>query len=1011
MSMLILQLTDIHTAASFCNGKDDKKIQEIVRALPRQDNLKKVVFALTGDLTYSGKRDEFDSFHKLLIELSKECESVFNMKPTILAVPGNHDITDCETFKKENLSSLLDLNAYYHKYDANLEEFASYCRNNGIIYPESPSKVILMGSWGEHQINCILINTAPGSVLSDSDKGDHFLPFEVSDTFPNNPNALNILLMHHGLDFLEEESQKRIELAIKQNATILLAGHEHKGKSRWTGKNGNVRVVKGGEFCQDQWKESSFKCILLRDDEKAFEYHYFWSHDDDAFYCSLKEDITEQLRKALLCHRESVSSITGKNHLLLANSMEDQFVFPDLRVSPSGATDSTRILPDVSSVLDLVKDHPFISILGGALCGKSTLLEQVYLASLERGIQSIYLTRDNCTKSIKRTLDSVIADQCSVYDIGSQFNRTPLNGRIIFIDDFDTLKFNNRQADTIKEIYSRFGAIVCTMKDSSGQFRASLEEVAEAPLYLRIGKFSKVKRDILIKKVCVSQGILTGKEQDSIIRAIDSAAHEHSSLFPLTPGFICEYLRYFFSNSKGNQDYRDLLPFSDIYESNLKHRLASKATKMQSSKYEKLEKAQLAIELFSELAMYMYSQRLSQIDVSAFSAVTCTYLDQRAIQDVSPSEVLDLGRGAGVLTQEPRTLLIEFTRSEYYAFFVARSLNNDHLQNENQALVRRILDELCFGINELVVVFLSLLKEDRALIKMICDIASQSIKDIEPIDFCVGFDTLNECASMGLAITNDNERRKTNTLIDQIEQNQTINEITYRDVFDYDLNELSKPGYRVARSIRLAEIAGDSISSNYLTMLAVDKEAIRSLIYEVPKRAIGYLVPPLLDTLDTNAQQLKELLEKETGELYSDETCKQILQRFSLCLCIGLYSSIAYHCARKSTYDYLLDIQSNDACDVVMKLQILANSGNYEHFCDRACREARNALHDNNRLLQLCIALIVNAFININPSVPHHMLDRFSESVFSPFEIKGQAKARLVSENRRVSSRAGQHHR
>src|SRR5689334_19776005 len=87
--MLLIHVSDIHLANDH-EGISFVPMLQAVQHHIRAHNL--VIFAITGDLAYSGKKDQYIVFETLLLELE---ERAMLLNPSLeirwVIIPGNHD--------------------------------------------------------------------------------------------------------------------------------------------------------------------------------------------------------------------------------------------------------------------------------------------------------------------------------------------------------------------------------------------------------------------------------------------------------------------------------------------------------------------------------------------------------------------------------------------------------------------------------------------------------------------------------------------------------------------------------------------------------------------------------------------------------------------------------------------------------------------------------------------------------------------------------------------------------
>ena len=91
MKYEIIHLSDLHIKNQFDYEQFANKIYDSILFKDSKYFFSKIILCVTGDISKSGKKEQFDFFDKFLVKLSnKLCEA--NKELEVVLVPGNHDI-------------------------------------------------------------------------------------------------------------------------------------------------------------------------------------------------------------------------------------------------------------------------------------------------------------------------------------------------------------------------------------------------------------------------------------------------------------------------------------------------------------------------------------------------------------------------------------------------------------------------------------------------------------------------------------------------------------------------------------------------------------------------------------------------------------------------------------------------------------------------------------------------------------------------------------------------------
>lgn len=117
MKILIISLSDIHFT------KDENKIlyriDKIFDAIKNlETNLKKIILLISGDITYSGKSDEYFLAYYFLENITEKLKAYCNCDVEVIPSPGNHD---CDFRDDEKNLRRISIEDIYKNEDLNLD--------------------------------------------------------------------------------------------------------------------------------------------------------------------------------------------------------------------------------------------------------------------------------------------------------------------------------------------------------------------------------------------------------------------------------------------------------------------------------------------------------------------------------------------------------------------------------------------------------------------------------------------------------------------------------------------------------------------------------------------------------------------------------------------------------------------------------------------------------------------------------------------------------------------------
>jgi predicted phosphodiesterase len=216
----------------------DSIIQDLKETIEKDGRIIDLIF-ITGDLTYSGKVEEFAIFHKFLEKLILVTSVSIN---DIVVVPGNHDVNWNDVpFLLKEASNLINSREQVSQIMGSLEERKNFLiglnNYNNYIKSTFPWASKTEDSFyhtinyeiNEVKIAVLALNSAWLSSPKSNNKGNLVLgERQVREALEkiDNPNIV-ISLMHHSFEWLKWFDRKDVKGMLDRRADFILSGHEH----------------------------------------------------------------------------------------------------------------------------------------------------------------------------------------------------------------------------------------------------------------------------------------------------------------------------------------------------------------------------------------------------------------------------------------------------------------------------------------------------------------------------------------------------------------------------------------------------------------------------------------------------------------------------------------------------------------------------------------------------------------------------------------------------------------
>ena len=399
MRIGIIHLSDLHISNK--SAIHQEKISALISSLQLFQPLEGIIIALSGDIAKTGKKLEYNLANRFIGSLASGLQTKYNISPSntkIVLAPGNHDMNrdispQIERKKVEEWRKTGELTDHIPDELGRMRDFYSFSDNQKCFFARNPSpftkKVLpFCSSKGEkYYIEVNIFNSALFS--SSEDNGIHYLPQEIFPYYDMwSPAHLSISIMHHSPDWFWPEQKVKLQEKLYDRSNLIFYGHEHyESAQRVIHNNGNLTFIQAGGAWWEQdlgFENSSYYAgVFDTVTRKYLQYNFVWN-EAEHFY-EHKDHIEEILPDKHTSNAQLLPTSTYVEDIILG---EDQtvcsdftkyFVFPTLQLEEPGGYDVTDTVETVENLIEIIKTHSQIMILGGSNSGKTTLLKKLFL--------------------------------------------------------------------------------------------------------------------------------------------------------------------------------------------------------------------------------------------------------------------------------------------------------------------------------------------------------------------------------------------------------------------------------------------------------------------------------------------------------------------------------------------------------------------------------------------------------------------------------------------------------
>jgi hypothetical protein len=536
MRISILQLSDIHFKST--NNSVIEKIDKMFNAIKNEiDNSNYLFITFTGDIAFSGKKEEYLVAESFLENLTSKISSYKEIDIKYVFTAGNHDCDFSDDGIRDILiNSVLDgtkeiTNAIIEnctKIQKNYFEFIK--KYNSDIVIESNIFSRYEYNIDSHKIAFNSYNLAWASKKKEV-QANIIYPSSILDknNISNENFDITISIFHHPLHWLQHDNIRQFKELINSTSNIVMTGHEHTFSAK---KESPIDTLEHIEYIeagtlQDSSNQdnSSFNLLIIDLQNNKQDILEFYFKSDMYIKKSSCYDITLPFnKKSIFKLKETYKDLLNtmglkvthpyKSNLLL----EDIFIYPELQIINDSSAKNSFI--QVNSDIFKQKDKiGFTIIYGAETSGKTSLSRMLQLKYKRDGLIPILITgkdiksNDIHSKKIKQLISKVFKNQYeTTQKTISEFEQIDKNQILLFIDDFNNANLNSDyKALFINKLKKLNYQNILILSHESLQLEATTEgDLAKSLIdfkhYLLI-EFGHSLRETLIKK-----WILIGKQ-------------------------------------------------------------------------------------------------------------------------------------------------------------------------------------------------------------------------------------------------------------------------------------------------------------------------------------------------------------------------------------------------------------------------------------------------------------------------------------------------------------------
>lgn len=489
--LILLHISDAHIRdqSDLVLGNAEKIASAIRPYLP---NASAVFLIFTGDIAYSGKKEEYDLAEKFINEIKKIIAIDFNGLIDLITVPGNHDCDfSCDNGARKALISQMDSESNM-EIDSSIISICTSIQNNYFDFQvanENSSDIISDDrlcrvkkiDLNNKVIEVVGLNASWVSRLRENPGTLHF-PVDNYSSIQNSCADIRLVIIHQPLNWFSQSVYRPFRRFVRTLADIVITGHEHEGNvGLIADAESNQSAFIEGCVLQENGKtldESSFNIVQIDIDLDRFcSTRFIWSGDhyistENGSWSSYR-NLPQRVKSPLSIKDDFLDVINDpggyfKHPTAQQISLSDLFVFPDLKddsVDPDG--DEVNVISAVE-----LTDPEFIR--GGLIVeseeksGATSLLYQLFKSYHQKGFFPLYVKGKDLKRTqddeIQSVLEKAISNQYQSANL-ELFLQQEKNKLLLILDNFDDcpVKNSSGQGKIISSLNKIFSSSIITV--------------------------------------------------------------------------------------------------------------------------------------------------------------------------------------------------------------------------------------------------------------------------------------------------------------------------------------------------------------------------------------------------------------------------------------------------------------------------------------------------------------------------------------------------------------------
>ncbi|MCH5172032.1 MAG: metallophosphoesterase [Erysipelotrichales bacterium] len=908
MKILFLHLSDLHM--NDVNTFTEFKINKMKDAINSVEKFDEAVVLFSGDVSFSGKKDQYCCVQKILSNLEKYFKDKLNSeyKLNYLIAPGNHDVDFDEVpFTRRKNYESIDKNAFVKKYLDKMHSFFDFAKKYNCFVKNRFLDVKYIDLSG-FVIKVNLVNSAIFSTFcdeKDNDLGSHFFPQSRFENVLNDSKSrdLEITVMHHSLDYFDENSKAVLSEHMSKFDDVFFYGHEHQFKEEKSIANNNiVEKVLGGPLSKDG--KHIFDFILLDTNTKIAElYKYTWNDETKTFDESKQTKFS--VEKFLRIQDAFIKTIKQDDLLNELDDFTRIFEFPELEFINEEGKSKIATFKDFNRVLS---EKSFCYIEGDDKSGKTTLSKYLFLKYAKDTIPVLFNASNIKNRSIHKIVNEVFNEEYDARQYNfNNFKQECSKDKIAIIDNVDKIH-NEDMYKLLEEIKVHFNKIVLIGSNKSNyDINALLKEYNYEIKFckIRICEMFSLKRNNLLTKVF---NLLRPMHNQAIVetwvKTVNSMIAKDLNIFQLNPGFIVLFAK---SALLHNFEFGAAKVFNTVFQSNITNIIQNDKTLDPS----------VVLVILQRVAYKIHTTKTYPISQTEFINTINEYNEEgKGYRDIiNAIDFISRLNDIRLIKYVSSDWKIAFSYNSYLSFFIAKEI----LRLNDKDSIEKIVDNIAYGLNGDILLFLCYLSENNQqyIIDYLLKQSNSFFNPYEELSFEKGNIKylLKSQRELDLKFPSQQEIHDKQVSMDSSERaTKRSDKLRVEEIYEYDEEDATYE-LQILTGIKYIEMIS-KLLPDFIHVMNVDKiKKCVEAVYVYPNRFLYFLLKDIDENLGEIINDFPQIKSNTDSEIVinSDRIDLAIrkIQRISMFIVLNVYYISSQYASAQSTKKALNNFDYN----------------------------------------------------------------------------------------------------